>query len=172
AGTARTEVAVGTSSEVSMFVTTRAVAPRSGVVRFSPVVPPPAGLAASRGFGGAGRSAGAAGCGDAGAGSPDRSSAAASSERRDVPDVVLPDDAVPDAEVPAAVSDGAVPAGGADGVALDRAGAAWRGDVLAEVGAVAVGEGAAAGRVGGVVLVAEPFVPPLSELVEAEPPGV
>ncbi len=37
AGTARTEVAVGTVSDPSMLVTTRAAGPRSGVVSLSPV---------------------------------------------------------------------------------------------------------------------------------------
>ena len=38
AGTARTEVAVGTSSEPSMFVTTRAAGPRSGEVSLPPML--------------------------------------------------------------------------------------------------------------------------------------
>ena len=43
AGTARTEVAVGTSSEDSMLVTTRALAPRMGVWLASPSGPDAAG---------------------------------------------------------------------------------------------------------------------------------
>ena len=51
AGTARTQVAVGTSSEDSMLVTTRALAPRMGVCRASPSGPDAFGASASRGFG-------------------------------------------------------------------------------------------------------------------------
>ena len=47
AGTARTQVAVGTSSEDSMLVTTRALAPRRGVVWL--VRPAPVGLGLARG---------------------------------------------------------------------------------------------------------------------------
>ena len=51
AGTARTLVAVGTSSEASMFVTTRAAAPRRGVMTGSSVIVGSAGWAGSRGVG-------------------------------------------------------------------------------------------------------------------------
>src|SRR6478609_1230653 len=51
AGTARTEVAVGTSSEDSMLVTTRALAPRMGVWLASPSGPDAFGASASRGLG-------------------------------------------------------------------------------------------------------------------------
>src|SRR5215217_147389 len=64
AGTDRTDVAVGTSSEVSMFVTTRALAPRIGVREASPRGPDARGASGSRGFGvvaaaGSGRAGGA-----------------------------------------------------------------------------------------------------------------
>ena len=58
AGTARTDVAVGTSSELSMFVTTRALAPRIGDCWASPRGVDALGASGSRGLGGA-----AAGCG-------------------------------------------------------------------------------------------------------------
>ena len=51
AGTARTEVAVGTSSEDSMLVTTRALAPRMGVCVASLSGPDALGASASRGLG-------------------------------------------------------------------------------------------------------------------------
>ena len=68
AGMARTLVAVGTSSDAFMFLTTAAAAPRS--TWFSSPAPVPAaaaGLAAAAGFAGAAASA-AAGLGAAGAG--------------------------------------------------------------------------------------------------------
>ena len=54
AGTARTEVAVGTSSEDSMFVTTRAPAPRMGCERDSSSGPVCFGACGSRGIGAGG----------------------------------------------------------------------------------------------------------------------
>src|SRR5829696_860238 len=53
AGTARTDVAVGTCSELSMFVTTRALAPRMGVCSTLPSGPDSFGACASLGFGAA-----------------------------------------------------------------------------------------------------------------------
>ena len=104
AGTARTLVAVGTSSEDSMFVTTRAAGPRRMVVVVSEA---DAGVAAgavpeSRGTwtgaawagaaagAGAGTAAGAAGAGGAGAGAgTDGAVGAAARGAADVSDVTL-----------------------------------------------------------------------------------
>src|SRR5947207_11170134 len=63
AGTVRTEVAVGTPSEASMFSTIRAVAPRIGTGRSAPSVSATGGAAAG-GAGEEGRGAGEGGCGD------------------------------------------------------------------------------------------------------------
>src|SRR5690348_4637623 len=69
AGTARTLVAVGTASESSMFVTTRAAAPRSVVVVSSDVTGAAAfGVVGAAGSGATAAGAGAGGAATAGAG--------------------------------------------------------------------------------------------------------